>query len=287
LGALVGLAAVDNVNALVVAPPPPVPVRVAKADCIVLGKIVAIEKSVVVAKAYAKAARKTHYRIAVLKVKEGLKGARGKQTLRLGFFAPPKPSTGGSVTIRPKGPRFGVSLTLGQEGLFYLTRHYQQPFFIVPTFYDFIARSKPNCQQELALIRFTLKIGGNPAIGLESKDPQERLCAAALCIYRYRTYRGGSTRTEPIDARESRLILAALARADWHRQTPVSPWALFSQLGLTPKDGWNFPKRVRSADDYYQAAQSWLRKYGRTYRIKRIVGLEKSKPEPPAEKGKL
>jgi hypothetical protein len=277
LPGLVGLAAVSPARALVVAPPPPVPARVAKAECIVLGKIISIEKTDVAARAYAKAPRKVHYRIAVLKVKERLKGARGQKTLRLGFIALARPSSSGSVTVKPTGPRFGTAFAVGQEGLFYLARHYEKAFFVAPTYYAFQARTHPNFKPELALVRFTLKIGDDPVVGLQSRDKQERLCGAALCIHSYRTYRGGSTRTEPIDARESRLILAALAEADWQPKGLISPWALFSQLGLTKKDGWTFPTKVQSPEDYYRAARAWLRKHGRTYRIKRIVGLDKSK----------
>ncbi len=255
--------------AALVAPPPPIPARVARADCIVIGKIVALEKTEVAAFPYAKAPHKAHYRVAVLKVKTRLKGTKVPSTLRLGFRVPASPQPGGG--IRPTGPRFGTSFSVGQDGLFYLRKHYREPFYVAPGFYEFVPRTRPTFKQEVAFVRFTLKMEGHPAKGLESEDPQERLFAAALCIYRYRTYRGRSPRTEPIGARESRLILAALAEADWQATGLISPWALFSQLGLTKKDGWSFPAKGRSSEDYYRAAQDWLRKHGRTYRIRRVV----------------
>jgi hypothetical protein len=278
LGCLLGLAAAAPVAALV-APPPPVPARVARADCIVIAKIVALEKTEVVAFPYAKAPRKANYRIVVLKVTRLLKGTKGKSSLRLGFRAPPRSQPGGG--IRPTGPRFGTSFSVGQEGLFYLRNHYREPFFVAPGFNEFVPYTQPTFKQELALVRFTLKMGDHPAEGLKSKDRQERLYAAALCIYRYRSYRGKSPKTEPIDAGESRLILGALADADWDAKGLISPWGLFNQLGLTKKDGWSFPARGRSTEDYHKAARDWLRKHGRVYRIRRVVN---PKPDPPSSR---
>jgi hypothetical protein len=278
LGSLLGLAAAAPVAALV-APPPPVPARVARADCIVIGKIVALEKTEVVAFPYANAPRKANYRIAVLQVKRMLKGTKGKSTLRLGFRAPSRSQPGGG--IRPTGPRFGTSFSVGQEGLFYLQKHYREPFFVAPGFSEFVPYTQPTFKQEVALVRFALRMGDHPAEGLKSKDRQERLFAAALCIYRYRTYRGRPPKTEPIGARESRLILRVLAEADWHAKGLISPWGLFSQLGLTKKDGWSLPARGRSTEDYYKAGRDWLRKFGRTYRIRRVVNRN---PDPPSSK---
>ena len=89
---------------------------------------------------------------------------------------------------------------------------------------------------------------------------------AALLVARYRNLRGGNARLEPIAAEESKLILAALAEADWNRpQTrfdQLHPMNVFNQLGLTQKDGWQ-PQNVRTPQDYANAVRAWLRQVGK------------------------
>ena len=277
LAGLLSLAAGGAARGLVVAPPPPLPDRVAQADCIVVGKIIAVEDATVLAAPRPGAAEKVRYRVAVLKVAEALKGIKGQETVRVGFPAPPEPGAGG-LGIRPAGPRFGTTFQAGQEGLFYLTRHFQGSFFTAPRYYDHVPRNRPGFDQEVDLVRFAVQAGGNLAAALESGDPRERFFAAALLIHRYRTFRGGPGRTEPIDARQSKQILTILAEADWEQGGQITPWTLFVQLGLKKEDGWTFPATFRSVGTYHQAAREWCRAHAGTYRIRRIVGAEPARP---------
>jgi hypothetical protein len=260
------------------------PERVARADCIVVAKIIAVEEAEVIAPPSRDAPKKVRYRVAVLKVSEAVKGGKDRRTLRLGFPAPPEPGPG--LGVRPAGPRFGTVFKVGQEGLFYLTRHFRQPFFTAPMYYDFVPRDHPGFGQEVDLARFALERGANLAAALDSRDPRERFYAAALLIHRYRTFRGGPGRTEPLGARESKQILTTLAEADWEQPGQITPWTLFLQLGLKEQDGWKFPATVRSATAYHAAAREWCRTHAATFRIRRIVGAEEARPGRAAGKSR-
>jgi hypothetical protein len=79
---------------------------------------------------------------------------------------------------------------------------------------------------------------------------------------------------EPIDAEESKLILQALAQADWTKPvTPmdVSAQRVFNQLNLTAKDGWTRPK---VAKEFPTAAKKWLQENAGKYRIQRYASAK-------------
>src|SRR5947209_2877530 len=112
LSGLVVLASQVPARALVVAPPPSGPQRVARAEAIVVGRVVALEdKDVEV--------QKVAYRIAVVKVTEVIKGGKD-QMVRVGFIPPANINAGGGPVIRP-GFRGNIQLQVGQDGLFYLS----------------------------------------------------------------------------------------------------------------------------------------------------------------------
>jgi hypothetical protein len=255
--------------ALIVAPPPPMPQRVAEADAIVVGRIVSLEEKTVSAQPYARAPQETVYRVAVLKIQQSIKGKHGA-TLRLAFPAPPDPS-GGEIIIKPRGPQFGLAFKIGQEGLYYLNLHFKHNFYLAPTYYSFVSKDKLAYSQEVELTRLAMKLGKNLAAGLEAKDRNERFYAATLLIQTYRTFRGGSGKTELLDRDESKRILTALAEADWNGKGPITPWSLFNQLGLTEKDGWTLPAHSTSVAEIRAAARTWLRENAGTYLIRRIV----------------
>jgi hypothetical protein len=95
-----------------------------------------------------------------------------------------------------------------------------------------------------------------------------------MLVVRYRTPRavhGAEPRTAPIAAGQSRLILEALAEADWTRADEHRPLALFLRLGLTKKDGWVVPGELKLVAP---AARKWLRENAPTYRIRRYAPAE-------------
>lgn len=279
LGCLVGLAVVAPVCGIVVAPPPPIAERVAKFECIVVAKVVAVESQRIIAPVDRNSTQKADYAIAVLKVTENIKGATEEKPLRVGFLAPAERKG----SIRPS-PRFGLTFKVGQEGLFFLTRHFQEPFYLAPTYFAFISAQSFNFQEEVSLSRLVQKMGTRLAGALESQNPQDRYYAAALLIQQYRDPKNAvkGARTELVDAKESQLILKALAEADWNQAgaLALTPWKMFSLLGLTAKDGFTLSSEVRTAKERQRAAQAWLQKHAATYRIERILATP-ARPHAP------
>jgi hypothetical protein len=253
--------------------PPPGPERVAQAQVIVVGRVVALEPKDVSAQQFPKAPQNINYRIAVVSVTEAIKGIKSEKTIRVGFIPPPQinpvPPGGG---VRPFIRRpFNPGFTVGQDGLFFLNKHHQESFYLAPQYFNFISAQAPNFKQEVTLTKLTIRLGDNLAAGLKSKDAEERFMSAALLIQKYRFARGLVVKSEPIDAAESKLILTTLLEANWKDQGNPNPWMAFNQLGLTPKDGWTFPQGRVTIEDLHKAAQTWLREHAATYRIQRVV----------------
>jgi hypothetical protein len=261
------------VQAVAIRPPAPGPVRVGQADALVVGRVVALEDKDVPAAPFAGATNKVNYRIAVVKVTEAIKGVKGKDTIRVGFQAPPTPvAPGGGV--RPFIRFRGVILQVGQDGLFYLNRHEKEDFYVLPAFYSFSSSQAPNFAQEVAVTKKVVRILEDPTPALKSKDAKDRLLAASALINRYRNRRPGTGRTAPIDAEQSRLILHVLADANWtqpFRFGEDHPMQLFNLLGLTAQDGWTPPRTVKTPQDFPNAARDWVRAHADTYRIQRFV----------------
>jgi hypothetical protein len=76
-------------------------------------------------------------------------------------------------------------------------------------------------------------------------------------------------KTQPIDARESKLILEALAKADWTKDRAdfrLTPAQLFAQLGATAQHGRD-PPNFRTSQERETAAKRWLSDNAETFRI--------------------
>ena len=117
----------------------------------------------------------------------------------------------------------------------------------------------------------------DPKASLKSKDADERLLTAEMLVARYRGFRGPNAKAEAIDAGESKLIMAALAEADWHKPFKFGttlPSQTFAQLGVTEKDGFVWkpaPGVALPQYAYEDAAKEWVKSNAEKYRIQRFV----------------
>jgi hypothetical protein len=269
----------------------PLPACVETADCIALGKVTAIDDKPVMAPPFPGSTAKIEYRIAVVKVDEGLKGTMGLTHLRVAFQPPPPPTPKpvempGVIVVGPP-PSPLRKIEVGAEGCFLLKKHGDETFYrlVDANYNDYVAKGDADYAARLTIVRRSLKLLADPDAGLRSKDPADRLLTAYLVLTRYQAHAGPKAKTEPIDAAQSKLVLEAIAGADWAQpETPgnqVTPRGVFMALRLTPKDDWKAPQQGPNQDvrafmrEWDSAAQKWLKDHSATYRIQRWV-LEKA-----------
>jgi hypothetical protein len=270
--------------------PPPLPNRVALADCVVIGKVTSLEKKVVMVRPFPGNNNRQPYHVAVITIKDRLAGAKGLTAVRVGFYQPPQVNNGPIQQVKPNQPVFRpirrypqVDLKVGQEACFLLNQHFEEPFFVISNYTNVIAKGN-TFDKDVAQIKHFVKLLAEPKKGLKAKTEDDRLTTAGMLITRYRSYQPGVAnppKTEPISAEQSRLILAALAETDWTKQRQfgqLQPVQLFAQLGLTEKDGWTQPKVFKNyLQDMSNAGKAWIKAHGKDYRIQRIVVEKENK----------
>ena len=282
LGLAIAAAVAMPVRAMMIRPPS-TPEKVATSDLIVVGKVSGFGPKLVKAELFPNDRREMQ--IALVKVADTLQGKAGKE-IKVGFFPPavaPIGKPGG--LIRPPLRRGGVQLKVDQEAMFFLKKHPRKDVYVLQAPFEVLNKTgNANFGKETALVKKYVKLLANPMTGLKARDAGERFLTAALLLVRYRTPAPGITKTEPVSAEQSKLILDALAGADWKKPNPqaplLNPQAMFYRLGVTPKDGWNQPKDFRNFPD---EAKKWLKDNAGKYHIKRFVHEEK-KAVPSPEK---
>jgi hypothetical protein len=273
------LAAAPPALALVPRADPTMAQNIALADVVVVGKVTALDEKRVSAGPPLKVpgAKPIEYQLATVEVSDSLVGAKDVREMRVAVIAPPGENDRRGRAFRRWPP---VKLAVGQEACLFLTRHPDEPFYLLLAPYHVLDRTAKTFDADLALARRCVELLADPTKALGSKDANERLFTAAMLIHGYRTPRvvyRDAPKTEPVAADLSRLILETLAEADWSAPNgPVSPHAAFVRLGLTDKDGWTQPDDFR---EFAPAARKWLRERADSYRIQRYVPEEKVPPK--------
>jgi len=230
------------------------PETVGQVDAVIVGKVTAIEENAVVV-------AKTDYHIAVIKIDETIFGVKESKTLRMSY---------------EPGLRIGRRLlevpTIGMEGIFALKKHPQGDFYI---WKEACFAGRAGEPANFALTKRCAKLMVDPTASLKVDDAEDRLLTAGMLLGRYRGQPVG--KEEPIDAAQSKLILEAMAKADWTQPSvaETSPIRAFNLLRLTPADGWriDWTKHTWNDKEVVAAAQKWLTDNTATYRIRRFVPI--------------
>jgi hypothetical protein len=253
---------------MLVVAPPPAALRPGPAEVIVVGKVTGFGSKLVKGEMFKGDER--DMQIATVKVGEVLMGKDAKE-IKVGFF-PPANVQGGPRIIR-RGPT--VQLKQDEEYCLVLLKHpAQKDVYVALNYYDAIAKKdNPNFAKEVAEIKKSAKLIAKPLDGLKSKKADERFLTAGLLISRYRSTPIGTDKTEQVSADESKLILEALAEADWTTKAPrigfqLHPQTLFLSLAVTEKDGWKQPKDFTK---FGEEAKKWCKDNAGKYRINRFV----------------
>jgi hypothetical protein len=243
----------------------PIPLRLAIADVVVVGKVAAVSAKV----------DAQGLRIATVDLDQTLTGKTANKKIEVGIRVSKEVKVkgigGGGLIIRPLPT---VQLTPGQEVVLFLPREPgKKELFLVQLDSQVITKKeKTEFAAVIAEVKKLARLLDDPQAGLKSKKASERVLTATMLIARYRSSRGGSTKTEPIPADESKRILLALAEADWDKRDPktfaMSPKQLFSRLGLTIRDGWTPPD---DPNQFAEEAKKWLTDNAGKFRLQRFV----------------
>lgn len=260
--------------ALSLVAPPPLPNQVAVAEVIVVGKVVQLEGRSVTTTRYPGQKDKVDHAIAVVEIADGILGAKDMKKVRIGFVLPPPPNPG-APQIAGGGNFPQLNHQVGQEALYFLKKHHEADFYVVPMYYDVVEKKRDDFNKQVEQTKKCAKLLADTDAGLKSKDADERLQTAAMLITQYRTPKRTANnqppKTEAIDAAQSKLILEALAGADWTKKrefNQLSPLGCFYQLGLTEKDGWKQPPNNQDAA---APAQKWVKDNAGKYVIQRFI----------------
>jgi hypothetical protein len=289
MGAALGLLLLGPVTAwALVIRPLPASERLVQSEVVVAGRVLSLEQQTVSAPPTPQAKDSFTYRIAIIRIQERIKGDKLPDTIRLGFPAPaettPKqpdrvPRPGGVAPVPMVRKRWGLNLSPGDEGLFYLRKHPSGLFYEAATFGSFTSSQNPQFLMEYQAVKRAAQLLADPLAGLQASRAADRLLTAHLLLLQYhQPPPGGAVRKEPLDAEQSRLILKAILEADW-APAPRHPGAaeptpqqVFYQLGLSPQDGWR-PPTASNPQQVNEAMQAWLRSHLDTYRVQRYIPL--------------
>ncbi len=224
---------------------PPLTDWIARADCIVVGKVASLENKTI------KTAMEGELGVANVKIETALVGAKGLTHIKVGY--------------RP-----GL-LMADQEACLFLYKSSVENVYLVRNLQIFHKSDNEQYKQQVGLIKRCAGLLEDPLKGLKSKDAEDRLLSAALLLGKYRPQFTAAEKLELIDAEESKLLLEVLAGADWSKYDSVARInapQLFSRLGLNETDGWKEPANFMDRNDL---AKKWLKDNAGKVRVKRFV----------------
>lgn len=259
----------------------PIATRLAQSTVVIVGKVESIEEKTVSAKQNPDAMDKAEYQIAVIKIADPVMVEKGLTHVRVGFIPPPakvNPNPGVAI-VRPGGIK-PLNFEKDQEVLVFLTPHFEGNFLTAPNgMYVVDKQNNQNFDKDVAEAKRFAKLLEKPKESLKSEKQEDRYATAAVLIQQYRHKRIGSTdKTEAVNADISKLILTALAEADWTNAANtlprLTPQILFNQLG--DKEGWTQPANYA---EFGPAAQKWCKDNADKYRIQRFVNEKAEKSE--------
>lgn len=262
--------------------PKPVALCVATADSVVVGKVTAIEDKTGQALWSPCSPIEYEFKIAVINVSETLLGPKGVKSVRLAFpiralNAPelvavkPEPNQTPPKDLTYRG---GKPPAVGQEGCFFLWKHFQEDFFIHNCSETRLKKSGDDFERVLVEAKRCCKFIADPLPVLKAQGDDaanDRDLAVVMLVTRCGGpgYRGNRSldsrkvesgyRLETVDAAEGKLVFLALAAAGHAVHEATFPTL---QPFLQPHT-----RDLRAPG----ATSRWLKELAGTVRIQRVV----------------
>jgi hypothetical protein len=239
--------------------------KIAVADCVVIGKIVAMAEKPVAGQLWRYSETpQWEFTVVEVEVTGVLAGPADVKLARFGFMA-----------ARLEGGSYDPKPAVGQRGCFFGVKIGKNDFYVIPTGGYIEEHGKPY-ERDVASARRAGRLLANLRESLQAKDQADRVTAAHLLLLRnvFTPFRHGETgKAEPIDAELSKLALLALAEGDWEQHSAEVQESLATfqwgtmHGGPAPK---GFPEDRKSAT-WTDDAKTWLRDNSEKFRLYRIV----------------
>ena len=289
LGVAIVLASVARAKAVAVMVNRPAALQAIQADVIITGKVSEIEKELAKATQFPGAKDQIAYQVAVINIKESIRGANGLTTVRIGYLpgnnSNPMGGPGGGP-LRPNIRRVPqVALTLGQEGCFFLVKHHEADFYVLLPGGVPLEKKAADFDKQLQVVKNVVKIDEDPMSALKTASGTDRPFTACVIVQKYRSYplfnNGKQPTQENIPADQSKLIMQIMADMEWGKFEQkdgigVNLQNMFGMLGVQPgQHGFNPPKFQPNQQDYGKIygeyVKKWVKDNAETYRIQRWV----------------
>lgn len=212
--------------------PPPRPVLAAtQSDAVLVGTVVAIDEQPTSAKSHPDAAEESAYSVATVRIDRPLNGVKNLTHVRVAVQF-------GSLD------RAGAPFRLDGQFLFFLQRHPTAQLF-VPSHHQPLDMTLPGVNSVLHRVTVAMNAVNDPVKALTAKESEDRVIAAMALAHWYRRVPPNANGTDRVarPAGESKLILAALAEAEWsaeRRYDEANPYGVILGLGLE-NDGFKLP----------------------------------------------
>lgn len=260
--------------------------KVVRAQVVVTGKVVDIEKGTIEATPFANAPNKVSYQIGLIRIEDSILGAKDLTQIRVGWQfganAPADPVEGeNKIRLPIRGGAQVIALEQGQEGCFFLQKHPTADFYIVLPNARPLIKKADSYDKELTKVKSIRKILDQPIEALKSEKADERKLAASVLVQNHAQYPAAADpkkrpKQEPIDEEQSRLILKAVSEMGWDNPADpmVSLGGLLGYLNLTPNDGWKQPAFNGQGDFgkvMKEAFDAWYKQNGEKFRLKHWV----------------
>jgi hypothetical protein len=256
--------------------------RVAWSDLIVVGKVAEIEEKPARDDELPGQPRGWYSRVARLEVSEVLLGPDKDASLRLAvnpmWMKPPASwydldRMYGKGNVPKELPRV-QPFEKGRQGIFFLSRRSPGKVYVPTDHPIFTDKGDQVYEEELKRCKRLVHLLADPKASLRSEDRADRRVSVAMLLWRYSTDRYDTSKTELIDAEESKLILGVLADSEWVRVSKDPDEApmhiLYGWVYPTLGAGSDAPRRGLTDEDY-APVREWVRKNCEKYRIKRYV----------------
>lgn len=248
---------------------------------------------------YQGAQAKTTYKVATIKVADTLLGDKVDSVKVL--VAPSDPAQipferpGGQPQPDQYFPQYylnSIQVIDGQEGVFFLQKHptAADQWVLAPSFAP-LNPLDTKYKDDLAAVKQVGAVYADPVKALKAKEADDKLRAAVVLMTKYgrwpQGFQGpGQPERKAIPAEESKLILKALADADWEKwdkqqQQPdpnmdwtMNPANVLGMMQVYPGQK-GFPQFQAQPGQYYSAYKAafkdWLDGNGKDFEIQRYV----------------